>query len=114
MIFVYQVLYRLPGDHPACSLTVEAENPEAARAKVEAGGYIVFDVTQGRAPIAPNQQTYNREEAATFLRCDASTVDCLMAKGELPKARNGRPIFTRRMLEEVIAKRMGTQEQAAA
>lgn len=56
------------------------------------------------------QETFNKGEAAEFLRCSESQIDRLMANDLLPRARDGRPIFTRRALLRYIEHKM--QEEA--
>jgi len=116
MMHEFRVLYRRANGASVCwpaapavdlqSSDVQAETPEEAQAIVEGAGLIVVKVTHLWPLLDWHARTYNREEAAVFLRCTPSKIDELMAKGELPKARQGRPIFTREMLERAIEKRM--------
>lgn len=126
VMFEFQVFYRVVADsgrndaaHVVArisvsgelkSILVRAETPEEAAALVCGPDECVkiVSVGPGRAIIDWNQKNFSRQEAAVFLRSDVSLVDKLGADGKLPKALKGKPIFTKRMLEEVIEKRMVT------
>jgi len=60
--------------------------------------------------------TFNKVEAAEYLRCSPAAIDKLMGSGLLPKAEGGYPIFTRAWLDRVIEQRMrgsvGVEEAA--
>lgn len=110
MLFEFQVIYRVGPDAPLQSLLVRAEEGETAADLVKQSGGVVLQVGTGRPLVDWDQPTWTRDEAAVFFRAkNPSFVDELMARGELPRSKNGRPIFTRRMLEKVIEARMGKE-----
>lgn len=119
MLNEFQVLYRdtAMGEldltpkpvGPVMTIMVRATNHVQARSTLMDAGVHVVAVGDGRPVIDWDQRTFNREEAGVYLRGSASKVDEAMAKGDLPKARNGRPIFTRDMLDELIRKKMVEQ-----
>lgn len=131
MLYRFQVFYRLaeawpgsPGTNvadvtwpamghgPILDRYVDAETPEAAKALLEGPGILIHSIGPGCPILDPHQYTFTREEAAAWLRAKAtydtasSLVDKMMADGDLPKAQNGRPLFTRPMLERAVARRM--------
>ena len=109
MLSEFQVLYRDTGRGDLSqiqSILVRANCESQAAAMVMDAGADVLTVGEGRPVLDWEQRTFNREEAGVYLRGSASKVDEAMAKGDLPKARNGRPIFTREMLDELIRRKM--------
>ena len=93
-------------------LTLAAKNEEEVRTTLLPNVTIV-SLKEVRPVMDWNAATFDRESAAVFLQCSPSKVDALMADGDLPKAKNGRPLFTRAMLERVIEKRMVMGGKAA-
>jgi hypothetical protein len=71
----------------------------------------IVSLTRLRVALQPNQRLFNRDEAGEYLRHAPNKIDELMAQGALPKARDGRPLFTREMLEDVVCKRMNGGDQ---
>ncbi|MEW6304862.1 MAG: helix-turn-helix domain-containing protein [Verrucomicrobiota bacterium] len=108
MIYEYQVLYLSPGGMSLQTVVVQACTPEKAKEAVGLADQciVVVSVGPGLPVINWQQQTFNRAEAAVYLRCTPSQVDKLMADGQLPKARYGYPIFRRADLDAVIQARM--------
>jgi hypothetical protein len=74
----------------------------------------IHELKQLRIVLAPNQNVFNKEEAAEYLRCSVDQIDTYAAKGMLPKARDGYPKYTRRMLDKVIAELMQAPVEEAA
>ncbi len=54
--------------------------------------------------LDPAQEIFGRDSAAAFLGYETSGIDTMMADGRLPKARDGKPRFTRRMLLATVDK----------
>lgn len=102
----FAVLVQVNGEAAPRSVVWPATSEEAVRRKFGATGTVV-GVEARKAVIDWDRGTYNKEEAAEYLRCSVATVERFMAEGKLPKSRSGEnPIFTRAMLERVIANRM--------
>ena len=92
------------------SVLIRAPREEQAIEIATALGVTPITVGPPRIVLDPDQQTYDRTQAGAYLGGGPAKVDQLMAEGVLPKAKDGRPIFTRRVLDLVIEKRMGLIE----
>jgi hypothetical protein len=113
MIWEFSVTYRVAAAAPLASLTVLAADEKQARAMLPEDLEFVR-ISQLRPSIAPNQWTFNREEFAHLLRSTVAKVENLQATGELPRVKNGRPIYTKAMLETFIARTMGVELKEVA
>jgi hypothetical protein len=89
------------------STLIRAERAQQALELARGLGIEPVSVGPGRVLLEPHQQTFDRAEAAAYLCSGVSTVDALMAAGDLPRAKSGRPLFPRRVLDLVVEKRMG-------
>lgn len=92
---------------PLHSILVRAETEGEALDLVQRGNVAVHSIGPGRPVLDWEQEIWNREEAAVWMHGHASKVDALMAKGFLPKAKNGHPLFTRGQLLAAIERLMG-------
>lgn len=95
------------------SVFIRAEREKQALEIAAELGVTPIKVGPARVVLDPWQQTFDRNEAGAYLGGEVSKIDKLMAQGVLPKARDGRPIFTKRVLDLVIEKRMGLVEWEA-
>lgn len=115
----FRVIYTLPGSVVRLECDAIAKDEEGARAAVmgclpecppegpeEYPEIRIISVTHVRAVLDWDQRIFNREEGAVFLRKSAAWVDKAMARGDLPKARNGNPVFPREVLESYVRKEM--------
>jgi hypothetical protein len=102
----FQVLYQSSGESNLQTIPVVAETENEARCLIENPKREVISIKEIRPLLDWNQKTFSKEEAAVYLRCTSSQIDKLMAEGKLPKSKNGRPLFTRTMLDRVIEQRM--------
>jgi hypothetical protein len=102
MINEYQVFFR-DGQELRDRL-VRAENEKDAQKILEEFGFKVLKVGPGRALLDWSQRTFDSAEACEYLHCSRSTLTALMGQGELPKSRNGNPIFHVEWLDRYISK----------
>lgn len=118
MLYEYQVLYRL-GTGPILTVGVIAETPNEARALVqphEAGRAKLPEhvVVTGVGPGVPfvdwSKPNFRKDEAAAYLSFSESQIEALMQRGQLPRPRDGYPVFPRAILDEVVRKRMRLDE----
>lgn len=92
---------------PLCEMIMPADSEDEARALAESmAGVVVQLVVLHAYKLDWEQQVFTKDEAGEYLRCTSAKIDKLMAAGALPKARNGFPVFTRRMLDECITKHL--------
>jgi hypothetical protein len=115
MLYEFQIVVR-DGDR-VHHFPLHAETDEQALdlARSMYHDNIDVNVSGGRPLVDWSRGTFNTEESAEYLRCSPSKISELMATGKLPKARDGRPIFTRRILDKYIEEQRMAQplEQAA-
>lgn len=115
LVWKYAVLFRAPGSEGPKSIEVCAESAEEAitNLRVVLGvGALVAEATPLHPVIDWERGTFNKEEAAEYLRM--KRVDDLMADGRLPKCPNGKPAWLRSTLDRVIDPRGYEQERRAA
>lgn len=92
---------------------VEAEKESEVRKMF--ARYHIEHVKEVGIVLDPNQNVFNLEEAAYYLRCSTDQISKYMATGKLPKAREGYPKFLRRWLDKLIEEELMNvpQEKAA-
>jgi hypothetical protein len=77
--------------------------------------YHIEHVAQTRVVVDREQNVFNLEEAAEYMRCSTDQIGRYMATGKLPKAREGYPKFLRRWLDKLIEDElMAVPEEKAA
>jgi hypothetical protein len=95
MNFEYQALYRqrdVGSDLKAIVIIARGED-EVREVFGSLPDLVLVRVQEVRPILDWNQQVFKRDEAAAFLRIGLSSLDAAMARGDLPKARNGDPRF---------------------
>lgn len=85
---------------PIHSLIIRARDEKEVRDTLN--DFKILSISKPRVVIAPEQSVFTLEEAAAFTQYSADQIGRFMGKGKLPKAREGHPRFTRRMLEQLI------------
>ena|ERR1041385_8830231 len=89
------------------TMEVKAAHEKAAREVVEGAGVTVKAIRELRVVIDPNQNYFRVEEAAEYLRIGASTFyETYLETGILPKAMEGKPVYSRRQLDAVALRGM--------
>jgi hypothetical protein len=95
---------------------VDAESPEDAAARVRRvellGEDVVVDVGPALPVYSAERPVYDLESAAIYLCCSYSQIGEYQRKGDLPKCREGKPLFFKHQLDALIAKRMGLEQAA--
>ena len=115
MIYEFQVTARVGSELFAARMRAEDAEEIGPRVRELFSGLgqrVSVDVGPGLPVIDWAKPTKTYEEAAVFLGCSTSHVSALMAAGDLPKARNGRPLFLNGTLEGCALRRMGLEEAA--
>jgi hypothetical protein len=84
------------------TVEIVAEDDAAASKAVARPGVEVTHVASMFPVLDWQKQVFNREEAGAYLGATVAKVDHLMAAGKLPRARDGRPLFTRRQLDAYV------------
>lgn len=96
------------------SVKVLAENEKEAVRIAGCLGVTVLSIGYARVVLQPDQVWFDRREAGEYLRGTPCKIDELMARGLLPKARDGRPLFHRKTLDKLVESRMATNAGAAS
>jgi hypothetical protein len=83
-------------------IVADTKKPDEVKDIFARPGVEVRNVTDLGGVIDWNSQVFNREEAGVYIRATEKKIDHLMGEGKLPKARDGRPLFTRRQLDAYV------------
>lgn len=113
MLCEFQVLFRAPNSTNVHSLLVQAEDATDARERLTRlfpDGKAVIEVGPGRPLIEP--LGYDMEETAWLLHCSERNLRDAQSAGLLPRAKEGRTLFPRWKLKQVIAARMGLEKES--
>jgi hypothetical protein len=120
LVWKFEVLFcRAGSDAPATErMEVCAESAEKAveRVKAVAGELRSFDAQKIHAVIDWGKPAFNSEESAEYLCRGEWGIYDLMRAGDLPKPpKHSRVLYTRRILDGYIERRLSgaTQEEAA-
>lgn len=106
MMREYQIVYRLQdgvrASGPLMGITVKAKSEAAAIAAVKQPDVEIVSVTEIRPLLDWSQEIFDLEEAGEVLRGTGRKVQHLQAEGKLVSKFQGRPLFTKRQLMQLV------------
>lgn len=105
-------VYLYGGDHYSVIAGSKKEAMEIAKSALKLPS--VVSAVEVLAIINPNQEVFNRSEAAAYLRISTSELADRVDAGKIACSKDGRPLFRKRDLDAYLTRHLINKEAACS